>query len=229
MKHIQFAYLSYSARNRLIMKVLNKKCPSFKKENLEIQAPISNLPFMFSVCVPPDACDSTSASDRKKPKDPKAKLEESSFSKELSKIGLSAKLIPDKNPSKVEESCKEDIGSLNKSCLPFQRRTRSSSPFREAIKLNEKLKELFCPRSPVMASHKMKLLEDFAGFCKDSGNYSFEEDEDLKNLKEAYFRQLENSKNFNNEDDSDEVEDEGEVEKFESRVDFVKNNIYFKD
>lgn len=191
-----------------------KRPATFKKNSLEIATPMSSLPFMFSVGTSSDCYISTSASDRKETISQKHKT---SFAQELQKLGVSAKAIPEKNPLKDLPS-RNNSPDARQTGLPFQRRARSSSPQRDSLKvLQRKNSNLFSPRSPVMLSHKLKFKEDFTGLCRDSGVYEVEEDEDLKKLKEEYRKLLEDATDVNNAEDSDEVEDEGEIEKIETQ------------
>jgi hypothetical protein len=203
------------------MKLSLKKPASFKKEGLEISPPLVSLPFMFSVNFT-DTQASTSSSDRKESESTKRyeKLK-SSFKKELQKLGVSAKLIPEKNPLKESQS----RNSSPSTGLPFQRRARSSSPPKEDLKVVDK-KNLFAPRSPVIGSHKMKFREDFSGLCKDSGNFIVEEDEDLRRLKEDYRKMLEGARIDYCEESSDEIGDEGEVESIGSDFAFCKKRYF---
>lgn len=203
----------------------SKKSLSFKKEGLEISAPFSNLPFMFSVNFPGEAQTSTSSSDRKEIElSIKSQKLKSSFKRELQNLGLSAKLIPEKNPLKEPEN----PNNSPKTGLPFQRRCRSNSPPKEELKLNNKTNDvLFAPRSPVVGSHKMKLREDFSGLCKDTRYSSVEEDEDLKHLKEEYRRMLEGASCEYFESSSEEIADEGEIDDAEFEVG-VNRRRYFK-
>ena len=133
-------------------------------------------------------------------------------------MGISGKLIPEKNPLKEMKS------GLNSPTtgLPFQRRCRSSSPPKEELKIiDRQSKFCFPPRSPVMVSHRMKFREDFTGLCKDSGQFVVEEDEDLKNLKEEYRKMLEGANLDDFDSSSDDIGDEGEIE--EIKVKFGLN------
>lgn len=203
----------------------SKKPPSFKKGCLEIAPSIASLPFMFSVGINSETQPSTSSSDRKSSEnDLKFQKLKSSFKQELQKLGVSAKLIPEKNH--LKESLSKNNSPRNG--LPFQRRARSSSPPKEELKVaNRKSIVMFAPRSPVVGLHKMKFREDFTGLCRDSGNYAVEEDEDLKKLKEEYRKMLEGAKFDFCDDDSDEIGDEGEIEEIESQVG-VSQKRYFK-
>jgi hypothetical protein len=208
----------------------SKRAPSFKKSGLAIEAPLANLPFMFSVGVAADSYSSTSASDRKELQTAlKEQKIKSSFNQELQKLGVPAKLIPEKNPLKGLNGRNESPSVGVATGLPFQRRARSNSPLRESLKIQGKNSNcLFAPRSPVMGSHKMKFKEDFTGLCRESGNCSIEEDEDLRRLKEEYRRMLEGITGKLYEDDSDEIEDEGEIEKIENQFGFAGQRRYFK-
>lgn len=203
----------------------SKKSPSFKKEGLEISTPYTNLPFMFSVHFQGDTRTSASSSDRKENeanvKSQKLKL---SFKHELQKLGVSAKLIPEKNPLKEAK----DPNKSPTTGLPFQRRCRSNSPPKEELKMTEKNNGvLFAPRSPVVGSHKMNLKEDFSGFCKDTRYSLVEEDEDLRKLKEEYRRMLEGASSEYFCSDSEEIADEGEADEIENQVG-VNKRRYFK-
>ena len=211
------------------MSSISKKYPNFKKNTLEIATPLANLPFMFSVGVPSDRYVPTSASDRKESiPSPKSQKHKSSFTQELQKLGISAKSIPEKNPLKMTPLRNEspDIGI--QTGLPFQRRARSSSPHRDSLKIQEKKhSNMFSPRSPVVLSHKLKFKEDFTGLCRDSGFNEVEEDEDLKILKEEYRKLLEGAVSNKHDDDSDDVEDEGEIDKIETEFGFKNPRRYF--
>ena len=205
------------------MKHTLKKPGLYKKEGLEINPPLVNLPFMFSVNFS-ETQTSTSSSDRKD-SGPDKKFEKlkSSFKKELQKLGVSAKLIPEKNPLKESQSRNNSPNTG----LPFQRRARSSSPPNEDLKVVEKKNShMFEPRSPVVGSHKMKFKEDFSGLCKISGNFVVEEDEDLRKLKEEYRRMLEGATIEYCEGSSDEIGDEGEVESIDSQFAFCKRRYF---
>lgn len=199
------------------MNPTSKKRPAFKKTKLQIAPQLTNLPFMFSVGVGAEN-NSTSSSDRKENKRLRnSKNQKSSFTQELRKLGISAKSIPEKNPLKVNSQREESIGN-NQTGLPFQRRARSSSPPRDNLKVGEKQHNyLFAPRSPVVVSHKIKSKEDFTGICKESGFFCMDDDEDLKNLKEEYWRLLEKvSSKYNNY--SEDVGDEEEIDEFENQL-----------
>ena len=205
------------------MKQSLKKPSSFKIEGLEINPPLVNLPFMFSVNFS-DTQASTSSSDRKESESNK-KFEKlkSSFKKELQKLGVTAKLIPEINPLKEAQS----RNNSPHTGLPFQRRARSSSPPKEDLKVvDRKNSNLFSPRSPVIGSHKMKFKEDFSGIGRDSGNFVVEEDEDLKKLKEEYRRMLEGARMEYCEESSDEIGDEGEVESIDYQFAFCKRKYF---
>ena len=205
-----------------------KKTPSFKKETLEIVTPMSNLPFMFSVGISSESYISTSASDRKETKkSPQSTNSNTSFYQELQNLGISAKYIPEKNPLKLVNFNKLSEKE-RETGLPFQRRARSSSPPRENLKIVErKNSNLFSPRSPIVLSHKLKFKEDFTGLCRNSGYSEVEEDDDLKLLKEEYRKLLEGAPKEINADDSDEIEDEGEIEKIETKFGFKNKRPYF--
>lgn len=206
-----------------------KKGPSFKKDGLEISPPLSNLPFMFSVNASADSYSSTCSSDRKNNTNSAlSQKQNSSFVQELQKIGSSAKTILDKNPLK-DNIKRAESPIVNNLGLPFQRRARSSSPPRESLKIVERHNNyMFAPRSPVVVSHKMKFKEDFTGLNRDSGHFCIEDDEDLKNLKEEYRKLLEGvSSGYNDDDDSEEIEDEGEVEKIENQLGLRSQRRYF--
>ena len=198
----------------------------YKKSNLEISTPLSNLPFMFSSHVPSETLTSTSSSDRATGGTQFNKASQKcSFRQELSKMGVSAKLIPEKNPLKDMKSC------LNSPTtgLPFQRRCRSSSPPKEELKIVDRQSNFFFPpRSPVMVSHKIKLREDFTGLCKDSGQFMVEEeDEDLRKLKEEYQKMLEGANLEQFTSSSEEIGDEGEIEEIEVKIG-INCRKYFK-
>lgn len=197
----------------------------YKKSNLMISTPMSNLPFMFSSHLPSEALTSTSSSDRATSEIRfQATSQKCSFMQELSKMGISAKLIPEKNPLKDMKSC------LNSPTtgLPFQRRCRSSSPPKEELKIIDRQSNFFFPpRSPVMVSHKIKLREDFTGLGKDSGHFVVEEDEVLRKLKEEYQKMLEGANYGEFECSSEEIGDEGEVEEIEVKIG-VNRRRYFK-
>lgn len=210
------------------MSLIIKKAPLFKKDGLEINPPLANLPFMFSVGVTVDSYALTSASDRKENTGiTDTQKQKSSFTQELQKLGASAKLIPEKNPLKAMAQRTESPAQIQTG-LPFQRRARSSSPPRDSLKIIERHNNyLFAPRSPVVVSHKMKSKEDFTGLCRDSGHFCIEDDDDLKNLKEEYRKLLEGVSHHYSDDDSDDVEDEGEIEKIESQFGFRGQRRYF--
>jgi hypothetical protein len=209
--------------NRII-----KKTSSFKKEGLEIATPLVGLPFMFSVGATLDGYASTSASDRKECiQSPKSQKLKSSFNQELQKLGVSAKSIPDKNPLKIIR-VKVNQPEIAVG-LPFQRRARSSSPPRDNLRVVERhSSNFFSPRSPIVLSHKIKFKEDFTGLCRESGYFKVEEDDDLKYLKEQYQRLIEETPQTLAGNDSDSIEDEGEIEKIESQFGFKCQRRYFK-
>lgn len=188
-----------------------------------MQNPLPSIPFMFSVGVP-DNSNSTSASDRKLTLKISNTDRKSSFNQVLEKIGASAKLIPDLNPAKLSVNSPKNVIKVG---LPFQRRARSSSPFKENLNFSGNVKIMHSPRSPVVVSHKIKFKEDFTGLCRESGNFLFEEDEDLKNLKEAYYRQLEEANILKYVEDTDIIGEEGKVDKIESQLGYCKKNAYF--
>jgi hypothetical protein len=193
------------------------------KPNLQISTPFS-LPFMFS-SHQGDTQVSTSSSDRRTcDSEHHASKLKNSFHQELEKMGVSAKLIPDKNPLKQMNSRNNSPSTTG---LPFQRRCRSNSPVNKDLQVVETLPVFFFPpRSPVVGSHKMKFREDFTGLCKNSGHFEVEEDDDLKNLKEEYRKMLQNA-NCEFFDSSDEIGDEGEVEEIEQRIG-INRRRYFK-
>lgn len=203
------------------MKITSKQ---FQKPSLEISTPLSNLPFMFSSHIPTETQSSTLSSDRV----PNTSLfkqtsQKCSFRQELAKMGISGKLIPEKNPLK---DMKSGLNSPTTG-LPFQRRCRSSSPPKEELKIIDRQSNFFFPpRSPVMVSHRMKFREDFTGLCKDSGQFVVEEDEDLKNLKEEYRKMLEGANLEDFESSSDDIGDEGEIEAIEVKFG-VNRKRYF--
>ena len=208
--------------------MLAKNTPSFKKTSLEISTPISNLPFMFSVGLSCESYSSTSASDRKDSLCTKSPKHKSSFKQELQKLGISANLIPEKNPLKPNSIRINSPDLFKQTGLPFQRRARSSSPPKENLKVFCNKNNLFPPRSPVIVSHKIKFKEDFTGLCKDSLNSKFEEDDDLRLLKEQYRKLLEGVPKEFDENDSESIENEGEIEKIETQFGFISQTRYFK-
>ncbi|OMJ69166.1 hypothetical protein SteCoe_33184 [Stentor coeruleus] len=201
------------------MNLSSKKRPIVKKNKLQIATQLTNLPFMFSVGVGNET-NSTSSSDRKENKGLKiSKNQKSSFTQELRKLGISAKSIPEKNPLKLNSQREESICN-NQTGLPFQRRARSSSPPRENLKVGEKQHNyLFAPRSPVVVSHKIKSKEDFTGICRESGFFHMDDDEDLKNLKEEYWKLLEKASSKYS-DYKDDVGDEDEIDEFENQYSY---------
>ncbi|OMJ70580.1 hypothetical protein SteCoe_31416 [Stentor coeruleus] len=183
---------------------------------------------MFSVNASADSYSSTCSSDRKNNTNSAlSQKKSSSFVQELQKLGPSAKTILEKNPLKDNEK-RPDSPVVNNLGLPFQRRARSSSPPKENLKIIERHNNyMFAPRSPVVVSHKIKFKEDFTGLNRDSGHFCIEDDEDLKNLKEEYWKLLEGISSGCNDNDSEEIEDEGEVEKIENQFGPRSQRRYF--
>lgn len=189
--------------------------PIKKKDGLEIIPPLTNLPFLISGGLSGDKVYNKLFSGLEEKRNCEKLLEKkSSFVEEFERLGVNAKGILEKNPLKFGDGeGKARFGDI-KSGLPFQRRARSSSPPRDNLRVVERSNNhLFAPRSPVVVSHKLKSKNNYSELSSGTRYFFIEEDEDLKNLKEEYRKLLENVSHTYSSEDSDDIEDEGEIEK----------------
>lgn len=162
----------------------------------------TDLPFMFSINTNEDECSTSSSSYLKSSQENQYSshryLSKSSFTRELDKIKPALKGIMDRNPIKNTRSryISPEPSAVPESGLPYQRRARSSSPPRESLKIYERKNVLQFPaRSPIIPSVNRRYEDEFSGLC--DGNYAFKaeesEDEDLKAIKEHYWKLLESA------------------------------------
>ncbi|OMJ80125.1 hypothetical protein SteCoe_19666 [Stentor coeruleus] len=202
--------------------------PIKKKDELEIIPSLSNLPFLISGGL----ADNKAYNKIDSGVDGKSNCEEllkgkSSFLEEFEKLGVNAKGILEKNPLKFGDVEGKARFGNGKSGLPFQRRARSSSPPKDNLRVIERSNNhLFAPRSPVVVSHKLKFKNSFSELSNGTRYFFIEEDEDLKNLKEEYRKLLENASHTYS-SDSDDIEDEGEIEKIISQFRSKNQLRYF--
>ncbi|CAG9317545.1 unnamed protein product [Blepharisma stoltei] len=179
------------------------KAPKFKKSVLEPSPNLTpSLPFMFPVSTQEDECSTTSSSDLKSSGERSETLEknttQTSFNKELAKIKPSLKGIMDRNPikNKRQRNRSPEVNVLAEGCgLPYQRRARSSSPPRESLKVFERKNFLpFAVRKPVIPIVNRRYKDEFSGICPEESLHKKleeDEDEDLKAIKENYWKLLE--------------------------------------
>jgi len=153
---------------------LNMKTRSIKAPKFSRPLPKEPLPFFFSNL-----------------NELPEKTLESSFRKELKKINPSLKGIMEKNPAKTKRSCRNSPETSPKG-LPYRRRARSNSPIRESLKvLDRRNFAIFPQKGPVVAR-----VNELVGLEVSEISEHFEEDEDLKTIKEQYCKLLEQATKF---------------------------------